>query len=93
MHVYSWQRFVCFMLMLIALWIGTQWNCNNCVLAKGSVRKKKKKKDSPGKELFLRSLKRDSNVLPELMSSKPANYNTRIFISCSSTASRWMEIL
>lgn len=42
MHVYSWQRFVCFMLMLIALWIGTQWNCNNCVLAKGSVKKKKR---------------------------------------------------
>lgn len=57
MHVYSWQRFVCFMLiMLIALWIGTQWNCNNCVLAKGSVRallgKEKKKKIHQGKSSF-----------------------------------------
>ncbi len=39
--------------------------------------------------LFPRSLKRGSNVLPELMSSKPANYNIiRIFISSLSAASR-----
>lgn len=84
---------MCFMLiMLIALWIGTQWNHNNFVPAKGSEQKKNDR--STGKVLFPRSLKRDSNALPELMSSKPANYNIiRIFISSFSAALRcWMEI-
>lgn len=82
---------MCFMLIImITLWIGTQWNCNNFVLAKGSVRElQQKRHHSPGKLLFPLSLKRDSTVLPELMSSKPANCNiTRMFISSFSRACR-----
>lgn len=51
----------------------------NNVLAEGFARiLLEKKNHSPGKEHFPLSLKRDSNVLPELMSSKPANYNTNV---------------